>query len=437
MRRELGAFERAEAWTGASFPYNAVAVLRLEGRPTEMALRSALAEIQRRHPLLRARLVRKGGRWLFDTAPGAVPLHRVERDGDDHWRTVAEDELNHAMETDTAPLARCCLLASPSREAASEIVLSMHHVIIDAVSVATVCRQLLAASTGTGTPPAEPGADRPSPDDGGELPPRPEDRFPPRFRGFRRYPAILGFLARQLADEVGYLWHSRGLRNAAPSGPVRCPILPFSLPKAATTALTRRCRRERVPLNSALIAAQLLAVQHHRHADRAVLLRYLAFPDLRPRLEPPMGPETVASCLTTMRFTIRLGTRESFWLLAQRVDRQLYRSFKRGERFLFHLTSPALVKMMLRLGRVRFGSAGLSYTGPIAFPEYDGLRVRNIHALVSNMPIGPEHAAQARLFRGRLWWDVIYLDADMDEAEARTVAADVLERLEEAAHERD
>ena len=58
MRRRLGGFESAEAWTGASFPYNAVVVLQLNGQPRIEAVEAALAAVQRRHPLLRARLDR-------------------------------------------------------------------------------------------------------------------------------------------------------------------------------------------------------------------------------------------------------------------------------------------------------------------------------------------------------------------------------------------
>ena len=61
--------------------------------------------------------------------------------------------------------------------------------------------------------------------------------------------------------------------------------------------------------------------------------------------------------------------------------------------------------------------------------------IRGVHSFVSNIAIGPEFSAQARLFRARLCWDFVYLDADMDEAAARALAGDVLERLEEAAHE--
>jgi hypothetical protein len=429
VRRELGGFESAEAWTGASFPYNAVAVLRLAGRPQADRLKEALAAVQRRHPLLRARLERRGTRWSFEAgSSGPIPLRRVERAADDDWRGLAEEAVNSTIEGGTAPLVRCLLLASETDGSASEIVISFHHAIADATSGAAVCRQLLELCGGLSEEAA--GA--------GDLPPRPDDLFPRRFRGLSRYPRLAAFMARQLAEEAAYLWRSRGARSAVPFGPARCRTLSVALSEKATSALIRRSRRERVPLNSALNAALLLAVQRHRYGGRAVPLRYFAFPDLRPYLEPPLGPETVGSYLTTMRFTIRLDAEERFWGLARRIGGQLYRSFRRGEKYLFCMTSPALLRMILRLGRLRFGSAALSYTGPLDFPSSFGeLALRGIHGFVSNMPVGAEYTALARLFRGRLWWDVVYLDSDMDEGEAALIAREILIRLEDAARAQD
>ena len=428
MRRQLGGFESAQAWTGASFPYNAVTVLRLAGRPDEERLRRALAGLQRRHPLLRARLERRGSRWWFDVGESApIPLRRVERQSDEAWRPVAEEELNTALEIGTAPLARCVLVASAADDAASEIVICLHHAIIDATSGATICRQLLEMCAGGVAAPVE----------SGELPPRPEDRFPPRFRGLSRYPRIVAFVGRRLAEELRYLWRSRGVRSPVPAGPARCRVLPARLGKKATAALVRRCRRERVPVNAAVNAALLRAVQGHRYDNRPVPLRYFAFPDLRSYLRPPMGADAVASYLSIMRFTAYLDCREPFWELARRLGGQLYRSFKRGEKYLFCLTSAALLRMIIRYGKMRFGSVAVAYNGPLDLPRDSGeLGVRGVHGFVSNMPIGAELTSNAVLFRGRLCWDFVYLDVDMDETQASTIVAHILELLEEAAHER-
>jgi hypothetical protein len=60
------------------------------------------------------------------------------------------------------------------------------------------------------------------------------------------------------------------------------------------------------------------------------------------------------------------------------------------------------------------------------------LRLEEIHAFISNMVLGPEYSALARLWEGRLWWDIVYLDSDMDRAVAATVAETILDLLRTA-----
>ena len=49
--------------------------------------------------------------------------------------------------------------------------------------------------------------------------------------------------------------------------------------------------------------------------------------------------------------------------------------------------------------------------------------------MVSNLALGPEFTAHARLWRGRLWWDHVYLDSDMDEELAAALSDEILEKL--------
>jgi hypothetical protein len=48
------------------------------------------------------------------------------------------------------------------------------------------------------------------------------------------------------------------------------------------------------------------------------------------------------------------------------------------------------------------------------------------------MTLGPEYSALVRLFRGELWWDILYLDSDMDAAGAQTIAGEMQTILERA-----
>jgi len=65
--------------------------------------------------------------------------------------------------------------------------------------------------------------------------------------------------------------------------------------------------------------------------------------------------------------------------------------------------------------------------------NYGAFELTGLHAFVANFTVGPEYSALARLFRGELWLDVMYLDSDMDEASAKAIASEMQMILEEAA----
>ena len=85
-------------------------------------------------------------------------------------------------------------------------------------------------------------------------------------------------------------------------------------------------------------------------------------------------------------------------------------------------------RMILGLGNQRMAHTALSYTGVARIPESCGdLRLEGLHAYVSNFRLGPEYTAQTRLFAGRLFWDIVYLDSDMDAAQAAAIGDHILQ----------
>jgi hypothetical protein len=123
MERPLGIFETAETLTDAAAPFNVVGVIELETDIDPSALRDALDRAQQRHPLLRARIDDRNGAFHFvvgETA--AIPLAIVDREDDDHWRRIAEIELNRAFDVAAGPLMRCALLTGSAGSPRCELV---------------------------------------------------------------------------------------------------------------------------------------------------------------------------------------------------------------------------------------------------------------------------------------------------------------------------
>jgi hypothetical protein len=397
--RALGAFETAQALTNAHTPFNIVAVLPLRKGPNEETLRRAIDALQERHPLLRSRLKPIDDGYLFTPTNRPMPLESLDRVDDSTWIEVAERELGRALNTDFGPLARCLRIAGEG--VASEIVLTVHHSIMDATSGATVVRELLTACA------AIDAGEKPSLGPPLPMMPAEDDLIPDILPGGRRRSNVAGFLLRQLADEAAFRIRTIGGRRPPVHQSGTCRILSRRLTEEDTAALVRACRSHRLPLNAALNAAMLLAVHRHLYDGKATRLRHLNFADLRQTLKPRVTEEHIGSYHGMLRVSAR-----------------------RGDTFHSVRLSTAMMRPILRQQRQRMGATALSYTGPARLPHrFGAIEFSSPEVFISNLTLGPEYTAQARLAGGELRWNIVYLDCDMDRAGADRISDEMLDIL--------
>jgi hypothetical protein len=423
ISRQLAGLEVAMRLTDDVTPFNVVAVLQITGTLPAAALRAALDEWQRRHPLLRTRIVPAGKGYCFHfDVTNPIPLEVVDPAAAGSWIAAAQDALHRRFELTAGPLARCQFLRS---ESGGELILTMHHTIVDAASATHGIGELLSLCAGQ-TPDA--GADTALE---GQRPAA--DLFPAEYKGLRFVRAVAGFMRRQLADELTFQWNSRGVRKPPIAATGRCCILPMRFSPALTAAVIQASRTQRVTLNAILSAGLMAAVQRRLYPSKRAPLRHIIFADLRPRLTTPV-PGSVMGCLLTMfRFTVNVDPDAGFWPLARDLQQSTQLAAQRGERYLSYAMSPGLMKMILGLKAFRMGATALSYSGPTTLPvHYGSFEVTGLHAFAANMTLGPEYSALVRLFRGELWWDILYLDSDMDAAGAEAIAREMQTILEEA-----
>jgi hypothetical protein len=421
--RRLAGLEYAMRLTDDVTPFNVVAVLQIAGELPVATLRTALDEWQRRHPLLRTRIVPSGKNYFFHfDVTGPIPLDVSPPSGADGWIAAAQDALHTRFELAVGPLVRCRYLP---RESGADLIITVHHTIIDAASATHVFGELLALCAGS--PPASPAGTAPE----GQQPAA--ALFPREFTGVRFVRAAAAFMGRQMADEVTFQWRSRGVRKPPIAATGRCCILPIRFSPALTASLILASRRQRVTLNAILSAGLMAAVQRRLYPSKRAPLRHIIFADLRPRLRTPV-PDSVLGCLLTMfRFTVNVERDGGFWSLARDIQQSTQRAAQSGERYLSYAMSPGMMKMILGTKAFRMGATALSYSGPTTLPvEYGSFQVTGLHAFAANMTLGPEYSALVRLFRGELWWDILYLDSDMDAAGAQAIAREMQEILERA-----
>ena len=426
-KRLMTGIEHALTISNEFSPFNVVCAVKIQGRLELERLRQALAALQRKHRLLRARIATERGSHFFayDNV-GPVPLTSAERKTPEDWIAAVEAELDRRMDIAAGPLLRCIFLqnsAEPGGE--SEIILSFNHAILDASSGQPLLREFLRACNeervDLGPEVADEGiASAPS-------------LFPAKFSGIGFVGAVGAHLARQIADEAGYRWRARGCRKPPIKESAHNRILPLRISKPLADALIQATRHERITMNAILTAALMLATKRYLYPALDTPFRNITFADLRPYLSTPVSERSLGCYMGMVRCTIQMQDSPDFWSLARAVHDAVYRSNRRGERMLSNALSPGMMKMIIKTKAMRMGTTAISYAGPIFLGEEKGpIRVRGLHAFTTNMTIGPEYSALARLFKGEIWLDCMYIDSDMDEEKARQIAGEIRLILEAA-----
>jgi hypothetical protein len=424
--RALFAFSRLS-------PLNLVVLARLDGPALDGVLRQALAALQERHPLLRARIAGPPSRPRFDISPGAaapggpgpIPLRRLDGDGLDAAFAAVEEEMNLPFDTGRGPLARLTCLSHPG--SAGDLVLTLHHAIADGASTANLVHELLdlcrAGITGDAAPAPGPAA----------MPPPLTEVLPASLRGTRRRGQELALAARQGREEVAYRLGSRGHRRPVPP-PGRAVTRPLSLDRDGTSSLVDRARRDRLTLTSVLSAALLWQVNAVLYGARPTAMRAVVWVDLRPLLDPPVEGETLGCYASMLRFVVRVDPRRGFGALVAQVQQGIERATRRGDRVPAALITGAMAGAAARWPVSRLGTTALSYaTAPVIQQSYGPVGVREVRAFVSNIRLGAELAATSGLTRGALWCNLLYLDSDVGEQAAAAAGDGLLSTLREFA----
>lgn len=194
-------------------------------------LRTALAAVQRRHPLLSVHVEdRPDTRLGFYRAATVAPVELAVRRGPElAWQAAAAEELSRPFDRSRAPLMRALLLQGPARSA---LLLTFDHTIADGISSIVVLTDVIAALNGQEL---------------ANVPvPQPQERIVAS--------------ALEAVDP---------LEPAAPSGDPRMSvpstIRPFdgvltnvrtlAMTRTDTAALVRRCRAENTTVHAALVVA--------------------------------------------------------------------------------------------------------------------------------------------------------------------------------------
>lgn len=196
----------------------------------ETAVRSALEQLRRRHPLLQVHVEDRAGTRLgfYRTEdPAPIPL-RVTTEAD--WHTVAVQEFSEPFDRFTAPLMRAVLLAGTARSA---LVLTIDHTISDGISTVMMLKDVLAVLNGETLPPLA-------------VPLSQETMLENEFGQRQQWPVS----APREPDPRMLTPNSVRTFDGTPT-----TIRSVALSAEHTAALVNRCRAERTTVHSAIVTA--------------------------------------------------------------------------------------------------------------------------------------------------------------------------------------
>ena len=296
------------------------AQLRTALDPSDLAL--ALKDVQRAHPLLRARIAVVDGDPVFVETTEPLPLTVMPLEASQEIQDL-EADINQPF-TPTLPLARCRYLPSPTGQRAV-LRLVFHHAIADGQAVITTVQQVLRHMAGRI-----------------DAAPRPEqaqvplhDRFPHELEA----PAVRRAIAREIQAErraqpppAAFPFHARETAGRTPR------IDRLLVDPDASRRLRDDARDRGATMNGAIGAAALEAAASLLDDDRPLPIMLLTATDLRRRIDPPLMPDDVqmAAGVLCTPYDTRADN------LAATISEQVRREVERGESHLFYrLVRPA------------------------------------------------------------------------------------------------
>ena len=412
-------------------------IAHLSGSLPKDVLEKALAAVQDRHPLLRARIVphaKLGAVFMPCSLPipltiSSVPRPRERFAGhDDRFVRFLQKEQNRGLDSEHGPLM--AVAAADHDDASQSIVFTIHHSIADGICGAWLVRDILGAARDILK--GKKAALAPVPE-AGPL----EHRIPRRHSGARG-------LLRMAGHTLGLNLH-RAVSRPVDASTVkrvwtdkrRDRFILTSLDAKQTTALMEKAKANGCSVHTALTAAQLMAIAAQYPKKKKTRVVQLSLVDLRKLFENPVSPDTLTMMISMAETSHSLGRGVKLWGLAREIRRKLRRRISKGFHFYYF---PWLCRMLYWTRSMRTpdkeGSRKMLRQGdgsrPMVIPVSnigrldisENFEVFSLDGLHFGMAMSSSglFGSSANTFSGRLFWNFSYAKPSVHPEPAETMA---------------
>jgi hypothetical protein len=429
LARPLAPAERMTDIFDRASTLNFTTVATISGPLSEQRLNAALRCLERRHPLLTARIAREGG--ACSLVPGEarpIPLF-VLSGGSDTTQQAMEASLCHRVWDDVGPRAELSWVRhSPDR---STLLLCLHHVVSDGSSGILALRDLLAL------------LDHPRPETIEALPAPGQDAFfPPQFASIRAQ--FMAAVAQGQPPAEGPMPFRLRAAASVPIGERRAGVERVWLSQSESSDLLVQGRRAVATVHGLVCAALSLAIA--REPD-AVPLQRLAHPVNLRRYLREYFPETqpigdaIGYYVSAVNSDHQVEpTRELAALAREVTDAVRARKAEHEPLLTAPIRGPYFAERAIGLGldafrelaeqKVFTGTYGISNLGPLeqfgVEPHVGALELEDVFFAAAGSVMGALSASVVS-FRGRLSVQLTFVEPLI----ARSTAQRIAQRMRE------
>jgi NRPS condensation-like uncharacterized protein len=294
-----------------------VNVARIEGALTPNILQQALDLVQKRHPMLQVHIVNSAdGAYFQFQGTCKILLHVIDKQHENQWIEVAEDELHRKFSDSLEPLCRVTFLRSFKSDDYSEIIATFHHAITDGLSCLRFIHELLSHCQQIA--------------DGEQI---------PEVSTMQLLPPLENLLDNSLTRHNIEDFQAKIeqeiptpkliIEDEAPASQRCTRVVPRSLSKEMTFMLMNRCKQEETTVHGALCAAMLFATAKFASTDTPINLSCGSNVNLRKYCVPEVTEQYMGCLVSALEEIHCLEKHIKFWDLARECKLKISQSISR------------------------------------------------------------------------------------------------------------
>jgi len=410
-----------------------VNIAKIEGTINPDLIKQSLILIQKHYPLLQVHIVKlENGNYFQSEGTLEIPLHVVDKQDDNQWYTIAQNELHQKFIGTKNPLCRFTLLHSSNKNNINELIATFHHGIADGISCMYLFNQLLYFYNKIASGVAI------------------EQQFKNTFLGPIEDLVDDSFLKTN--DDENKIESSHQeipqpkliIEQEAPPSNRRTHLLTRILEKKETEIFIHRCKEEKTTVHSALCAAMLFSAAKHPSNHYPINLSCSSNVNLRKYCQPEIKSQDLACLVSRIAENHVLDENTLFWDLARECKSKIHNSIEMGVPIKL-ISSERLrnfnKNVISQLANYQMGrdmTVHISNLGKINFSEnHSNLKLKELYFSTGQHIIGSCFWLGVVTFQGKIFCTFAHVFPLISEQTAKWVANFVIDILHQVCLPRD